>query len=77
MVRISFNTRDEKETTRVWKMLKRYLVQAESKIAKLAMREDGQYHAGSNFQVEGSFMDIIMMCLEIRKIPTQVKILEW
>ncbi len=77
MVRISFNTRDEKETTRVWKMLKRYLVQAESKIAKLVMREDGQYHAGSNFQVEGSFMDIIMMCLEIRKIPTQVRILEW
>lgn len=77
MVRISFNTRDEKETTRVWKMLKRYLVQAESKIAKLVMREDGQYHAGSNFQVEGSFIDIIMMCLEIRKIPTQVKILEW
>lgn len=77
MVRISFNTRDEKETTRVWKMLKRYLVQAESKIAKLVMREDGQYHAGSNFQVEGSFIDIIMMCLEIRKIPTQVRILEW
>lgn len=77
MVRISFNTRDEKETTRVWKMLKRYLVQAESKIAKLVMRKDGQYHAGSNFQVEGSFMDIIMMCLEIRKIPTQVRILEW
>ena len=76
MVRISFNTRDEKETTRVWKMLKRYLVQAESKIAKLVMREDGQYHAGSNFQVEGSFIDIIMMCLEIRKIPTQVRILE-
>lgn len=77
MVRISFNTRDEKETTRVWKMLKRYLVQAESKIAKLVMREDGQYHAGSNFQIEGSFVDIIMMCLEIRKIPTQVRILEW
>lgn len=77
MVRISFNTRDEKETTRVWKMLKRYLVQAESKIAKLVMREDGQYHAGSNFQVEGSFIDIIMMCLEIRKIPTQIRILEW
>ncbi len=77
MVRISFNTRDEKETTRVWKMLKRYLVQAESKIAKLVMREDGQYHAGSNFQIEGSFIDIIMMCLEIRKIPTQIRILEW
>lgn len=77
MVRISFNTRDEKETTRVWKMLKRYLVQAESKIAKLVMSEDGQYHAGSNFQIEGSFVDIIMMCLEIRKIPTQVRILEW
>ena len=77
MVRISFNTRDEKETTRVWKMLKRYLVQAESKIAKLVIREDGQYHAGSNFQVEGSFMDIIMMCLEIRIIPTEVRIFEW
>lgn len=77
MVRIGFNTHDEKETKRVWKMLKRYLVHVDSRVTKLVMREDGQYHAGSNFLIEGSFVDIIMMCLEIRKIPTQVRILEW
>ena len=77
MVRIGFNTHDEKETKRVWKMLKRYLVQVDSRVTKLVMREDGQYHAGSSFLIEGSFVDIIMMCLEIRKIPTQVRIFEW
>lgn len=77
MMYVEFNTRSGRETRRMWRMLKRYLVEAKSSINRLFMRDDGRYDIGSIIQVEGSFLDIIMMCLEMRRIPKRIKILEW
>lgn len=75
MVRIVFETKNERETNRIWKILRRHLLDASSEVTELILNEDGIYHAGSKFQVQGCFYDIFMMCLDIRKIPKKIDIL--
>lgn len=77
MMYVEFNTRSRRETRRMWRMLKRYLVEAESNINRLFVRADGGCDIGSIIKVEGSFLDIITMCLEMKRIPKRIKILEW
>lgn len=74
MVRIYFKTKSVDETKKIWKMLKRYFVNAESVMTDL-VRNGDVYCVGSTFQIEGSILDIFRMCLDIRKIPYRVKML--
>ena len=74
MVRIYFKTKSVDETKKVWKMLKRYFVNAESIMTDL-VRDGDVYCVGSTFRIEGSILDIFRMCLDIRKIPYRVRML--
>lgn len=74
-VKINFNSKNEKETRRIWKILKRHFVNAESKVDTLVSNRDGRYYAGSTFQIEGSLRDIVNVCFDVQKIPYKIDIL--
>lgn len=74
MLKIKFSSKNEEETRRIWKILGRHFVNAESKVDKLVPNRDGKYYVGSTFQVEGSLRDIINVCFDVRKFPCKIDI---
>lgn len=73
-IKIKISSKNEEETRRIWKILRRHFVNAESRIDMLVSDRDGKYHFGSTFQIEGSLEDIINVCFDIRKFPRKIYI---
>lgn len=72
-VKINFNSKNGKETRRIWRILKRHFVNAKSTVTTLVPSE-GKYYVGSTFEIEGSFRDIINVCFDVQKIPCKIDI---